>query len=237
MAGTAVVVTGASGALGSALVRELVKGSSVVIAVGRGVSQAALDDEHGAGRTLAAAFDVTARNDWSTLIERTDRAGLALSGAVFAAGAFRGGERLHETKDDATWNAMLDANLETARVSLAALLPGMVGRREGSVVIVGSMAAVRPWTSASSAAYAASKAAVVALTQAVAAEVFSDGVRVNAVLPSTIDTPQNRASMPDADFARWVTPSSLAGVVSFLLSAAARDISGAALPVYGRVTV
>jgi len=233
----AVVVTGASGALGSALVREFVKGSNVVVAVGRGVTQAALDDEHGAGRTLAAAFDVTARNEWSMLFERIDRGGLTLSGAVLAAGAFRGGERLHEAKDDAAWTSMVEANLETARVSLAALLPGMVQRKEGSIVIVGSMAAVRPWTSASSAAYAASKAAVVALAQAVAAEVLSDGVRINAVLPSTIDTPPNRASMPNADFSRWVATSSIAGVVAFLLSDAARDISGALLPVYGRIGV
>jgi len=83
------------------------------------------------------------------------------------------------------------------------------------------------------AAYAASKAAVVALAGAVAAEVRSAGVRVNVILPSTIDTPQNRASMPSADPSRWVTPESIAGVAKFLLSDAARDISGAVIPVYG----
>ena len=101
-------------------------------------------------------------------------------------------------------------------------------------MVVGSRAVEQPWTSARSAAYAASKSAVVALARAVAAEVLEDGVRVNAILPSTMDTPANRAAMPKADPSRWVSLESAAGVVAFLLSDAARDISGVALPVYGR---
>jgi NAD(P)-dependent dehydrogenase (short-subunit alcohol dehydrogenase family) len=100
--------------------------------------------------------------------------------------------------------------------------------------VVGARAAVRPETSAGAAAYAASKAAVVALAQAAAAEVLKHGVRVNAVLPSILDTPANRAGIPGADFTRWVSVDSLAGVIQFLLSDAARDITGAAIPVYGR---
>jgi NAD(P)-dependent dehydrogenase (short-subunit alcohol dehydrogenase family) len=96
---------------------------------------------------------------------------------------------------------------------------------------------VRPYDAPGDAAYSASKAALTALAQAVAAEVLADGVRVNVVLPSTIDTAANRRAMPDADHSRWVTTESLAGVIGFLLSEQARDISGAALPVYGRVYV
>ena len=110
----------------------------------------------------------------------------------------------------------------------------MVARKHGSVVVVGSRAAVQPSTSAGSAAYAASKAAVVALAQAVAAEVLEHGVRVNAILPSTMDTPANRAAMPKVDPTRWVSLASAAGLVAFLLSDGARDVSGAAIPVYGR---
>src|SRR5208282_4475162 len=116
-------------------------------------------------------------------------------------------------------------NLQTAYRALRALLPGMVARREGSVVVVGSRAAVRPWTSANAAAYAASKGAVVALAEAVAAEVLSARVRVNAVLPSTIDTPANRRAMPGADPSLWVAPDSIAAVVAFLLSDDSRDVS------------
>jgi NAD(P)-dependent dehydrogenase (short-subunit alcohol dehydrogenase family) len=234
MANDAIIVTGAGGALGGALVRALAAGDARVVAVGRGVDQARLDAELGAGRALAATFDLVSRAGWAELAARLDREGLAPNGAVLAAGAWKGGKKLHEERDDATWAAMLAANLETARMSLQALLPGMVERRRGSVVLVGSRAAERPWESAGAAAYAASKGAVVALASAVAAEVRDALVRVNVILPSTIDTPQNRASMPEADTARWVTPESLAGVVKFLLSDAARDISGTAIPVYGR---
>jgi NAD(P)-dependent dehydrogenase (short-subunit alcohol dehydrogenase family) len=100
---------------------------------------------------------------------------------------------------------------------------------------VGARAAARPETGAGAAAYTASKAAVVALAQAVAAEVLEHGVRVNAVLPSILDTEPNRQAMPGADFRRWVGVESLASVISFLLSDDARDISGAAVPVYGRL--
>jgi NAD(P)-dependent dehydrogenase (short-subunit alcohol dehydrogenase family) len=129
---------------------------------------------------------------------------------------------------------MMATNLETAHASLRALLPGMVARRRGSVVVIGSRAVERPWTSASASGYAASKAAVVALAQTVAAEVLESGVRLNAVLPSTLDTAANRRAMPAADPARWVTPESAADVIAFLLSDQARDVSGAAIPVYGR---
>jgi NAD(P)-dependent dehydrogenase (short-subunit alcohol dehydrogenase family) len=110
----------------------------------------------------------------------------------------------------------------------------MVARANGSVVVVGSRAVERPWTSANATAYAATKAGVVAMAQAAAVEVLEHGVRINAILPSTLDTPANRRAMPDADPARWVTTSSVAGVIAFLLSDAARDISGAAIPLYGR---
>lgn len=234
MAKDAVVVTGASGGLGGALVRALAQGEARVVAIARGIEQARLDAELGLGRALAVAFDIASRPAWAELHGRLEREGFAPSGAVLAAGTWRGGKKLHEEPDDSTWTAMLAANLETARVSLAALLPGMVERKRGSIVLVGSRAAERPWESAKAAAYAASKAAVVALAGAVAQEVKSAGVRVNVILPSTIDTPQNRASMPNADPARWVTPESIADVVKFLLSEASRDISGAVIPVYGQ---
>jgi len=153
---------------------------------------------------------------------------------VLVAGGYAGGERLFEGDSDARWRKMMNQNLESARVALQALLPPMVAAKKGSIVLIGSRAAVRPWESRNAAAYAASKAAVLALAQTVAAEVLDDNVRVNVVLPSTLDTPANRAAMPNTDPARWVTRESLCDVIGFLLSDAARDVSGAALPVYGR---
>ena len=232
----AVLVSGAGGALGSALVAHFASSDAVVVAAGRGVVQAELDAKYGPGRTLAAPLELASQAGWRELVERLAREELTVDGAVLAAGGWRGGAPLSETADD-VWSSMLALNLETARVSLQALLPGMLGARRGSIVVVASLAAARPWESARAAAYAAAKAAALALVQATAAEVLASGVRVNAILPSTIDTPANRSAMPKADFARWVAPESLAQVAGFLLSDAARDISGAALPVYGRVGV
>lgn len=232
----ALVLTGAGGALGSALVGYFAKGDARVVALGRSLDQAALDAEYGARRTLAASLDLDSAQGWRALMGRLDDEGLEIESAVLAAGGWKGGTPLHETSDE-VWNGMLSSNLETVRVSLQALVPGMVRRGRGSIVVLGSAAAVRPWEQARAAAYAAAKAASLALVQATAAELLGTGVRVNAVLPSTIDTPANRKGMPQADFTRWVAPASLAAVVGFLLSDAARDVSGAALPVYGGLYV
>jgi NAD(P)-dependent dehydrogenase (short-subunit alcohol dehydrogenase family) len=108
----------------------------------------------------------------------------------------------------------------------------MAQRGGGRIVNVGARPAVQP--AANLSAYSAAKAAVVNLTQTLALEGKSAGIAVNAILPSVIDTPANREAMPDADPALWVTPESLAGVILFLCTSAARDVSGAVIPVYGR---
>ena len=231
-----VVITGGAGALGSAVAREVVS---------RGLSVALIDSPH--GRTRAEALvrelgagarsyeaDVTSEAVWKDVTMKIASDLGDVMGAVLVAGAWGGGKPQHEEKDDATWSAMMSANLDTAHRSLRALLPGMVARGAGSIVVIGSRNVERPWTGASAAAYTASKAAVVALAQAVAAEVVAKGVRINAVLPSTLDTEANRRAMPDADPKAWVSLASAAKVIAFLLSDDARDISGAAIPLYGR---
>ncbi len=232
-----IIVTGAGGALGSVLVRELASASHEVIALDRPHGGHKLGELVRLDGVTGRELDAQSPAAWHELLDDLDQEGKAPSGAVLVAGGWRGGKALHEEQSDETWRAMLDSNLETARVALQTLLPGMVERQNGSIVVIGSRAAERPWESAGAAAYAAAKAAVVALAKSVAAEVLSSGVRVNVVLPSTIDTAPNRAGMPNADFSRWVTPESLSGVIAFLLSPEARDISGAAIPVYGRVGV
>jgi len=228
------VVTGASGGLGPAVVEHLAASGHAVATIERKKDGA---DAGKRGNAFVVPIDVSSLDAWGGALERIGQELGKPNGAVLIAGSWRGGARLFESKADADWSAMLEANLETARIALRALLPDMVAERDGSIVLLGSRAALRPWESAKAAAYAASKAAVVALAQSVAAEVLDDGVRINVVLPSTIDTPANRAAMPNADATRWVTPASLSGIIEFLLSPAARDISGAAIPVYGRVGV
>lgn len=224
-----IVVTGASGALGSAVVRELrARGHRVVALVSRRAGEPAIEAD------LVIALDLTSASDWAAALARIEAEIGPPEGAVLTAGAWQGGEAFHDESNDSVWDAMMKANLETAHRSLRALLPGMAARSSGSVVLVGSRAAERPETGAYASAYTASKAALVGLAKAVAAEVLERGVRVNVILPSVIDTAANRRSMPDADASKWVAPESLAGVVAFLLSDGARDISGAAIPVYGR---
>src|ERR1017187_10573509 len=230
------LVTGAAGALGAEVARTLFS---------RGCKLVLVDAERGKARLLGLAAtlggasviagDIAAEETWSTGLPRVaQELGGPPTLAALIAGAWRGGKPLHEEENDDVWRAMMSANLDTVHRSLRAMLPAMVARRRGGIVVVGARAAEQPWTSAKAAAYAASKAAVVALARAVAAEVIDHGVRINAVLPSTMDTPANRAAMPRADPGKWVGVASAAGVVAFLLSDDARDVSGAALPVYGR---
>lgn len=224
--GRRIVVTGAGGSLGAALCRQLVSGGGQVVAVDRNEAEPSLQSlQQELGKACEPfAFDVTQTGAWSAVGE--------VHGAALIAGGWSGGTPFHET-DPATVQGMLDINYQTAQRSLHAVLPGLVERSDGSVVVVGAKPVERPWEGSGVAAYAASKAAVVALAQAVAAELVGR-VRVNAVLPSLIDTPPNRSGMPQADFSKWVSLDSLAGVIAFLLSDAARDITGAAIPVYGQ---
>ena len=133
----------------------------------------------------------------------------------------------------ASWDRMYDTNLRTAVASCRAALPHLLARGAGRIVNVGAAAAHKAGMGMG--AYAASKAGVARLTEALAEELKDRGITVNAVLPSIIDTPANRADMPDADASRWVAPSQLAAVIAFLLSGDASALTGACIPVNGRV--
>lgn len=132
----------------------------------------------------------------------------------------------------ATWDRMYAMNVKTALVAARALLP-LLQASKGAIVNVGAAASLKAGMGMG--AYAASKSGVARLTEALAEELKADGVRVNAVLPSIIDTPSNRADMADADFGTWVTPEQLANVIAFLLSPGASAVTGALIPVTGRV--
>lgn len=230
------VVTGAAGALGSTLVEALIASGWRVAALDQARAATRLSDleARAPGACLGVPTDVTSAANWSAALVRIERELGAPQSAVLTAGGWLGGEPFFSEGGEAVWQSMMTVNLRTAERSLRAILPRMVELRRGSIVLIGSRAAVRPWESAGAVAYAASKAALLAMAQAVAAEVLDSGVRVNVVLPSTLNTPANRHAMPDTDVSRWVELDSLAAVVNFLFSDAARDISGAAIPVYGK---
>jgi NAD(P)-dependent dehydrogenase (short-subunit alcohol dehydrogenase family) len=148
------------------------------------------------------------------------------------AGGFRMGEAVHETSP-ATWDFLMDLNARSLVHVANAVVPGMIGRQRGKIVTVGAGAALR--AGARMGAYAASKSALIRLTEAMSAELKEHGINVNCVLPSIIDTADNRQAMPDADPSRWVAPGALAEVIAFLASDAASAIHGASIPVAGLV--
>lgn len=149
---------------------------------------------------------------------------------VNVAGGFTMGEPVHESELK-TWEFMLDLNAKSVFLMGRAFAPQMIERGEGKIVNIGARAALQG--SAKMAPYIVSKSAVIRLTESMAAELKGEGINVNCILPGTIDTPQNRKSMPNANFDKWVPPTQLASVILFLCSEAAAAVHGAAVPVYG----
>jgi NAD(P)-dependent dehydrogenase (short-subunit alcohol dehydrogenase family) len=150
---------------------------------------------------------------------------------VCCAGGFESGPDVAQAPL-ALWQRMLELNATSCFLASRAFLPLMLEARRGSIVLVSSKSALNPFRGG--VPYSVSKATVIALTKALAVEVRDQGVTVNCVLPSVIDTPANRAGSPDADVSRWVTPEELAETIVWLSSSAARETSGAVIPVYGR---
>jgi NAD(P)-dependent dehydrogenase (short-subunit alcohol dehydrogenase family) len=146
------------------------------------------------------------------------------------AGGFRMGEPVHATSD-ANWNFLFDINARTLVRAVHSVVPHMLKQAGGKIVNVGAYAAQKGV--AQMGAYIAAKSAVIRLTESMAAELRDKNINVNCVLPTIIDTPENRATMPNADPSRWVAPQDLASVIAFLASDAARAIHGAAVPVTG----
>jgi NAD(P)-dependent dehydrogenase (short-subunit alcohol dehydrogenase family) len=229
------VITGAAGALGSGIARHLLQNGHKVALLDRPEAKAQLAELAASApqRALGLGCDVRSASAWAEALREVRTRLGPPTGAALIAGGWSGGKNFHESSEQ-VWSQMVERNLDTTRESLRASVAELVGLGRGSVVVVGARPAVRPWEGRQMAEYTATKAAVLALAQAVATEVLEHGVRVNVVLPSTLDTAANRASMPNADFTRWVAIPSLAKVVAFLLSDDAHDVSGAALPVYGR---
>lgn len=225
------IVTGGAGALGQAVtMRLLADGASVAVPWVVAAERAALEERVPArdrARVLTAECDTTDPAATAELVARVERELGAVAILVTAVGGFAGG-RLVET-DQATWDRMLKLNLTSAFVAARAAVPGMLARGHGRVVTIASRAVVPP--AAGFIAYTVSKAGVIALTQALAEETRGTGVTVNAVLPSTMDTPGNRAAMPDADPKTWTPVESVADAIAFLIRTEAAHVTGALLTV------
>ncbi len=231
--GKVVVVTGAGGNLGSAVARKFaVEGASLVLLDREMALLERIDAELPAGvESMLLAVDMLDRAAVKRQIQRVLERYGRLDVLVNTVGGFRAGRTVAELPLE-DWDFMLNLNARTALIISQAVLPAMLTQGAGRIIHVASRNALKG--AAKSAAYGAAKAAVMRLTESLAEEVRHSGINVNCVIPGTLDTPENRQAMPDADTTRWVSPDSLAEVIFFLASDAARDIHGAALPVYGR---
>jgi NAD(P)-dependent dehydrogenase (short-subunit alcohol dehydrogenase family) len=229
-----VLVTGATGNLGAAVARRFAGQGASVVLFDRSADRlphAFPEFAGSADHLLLGGVDLADEGSVSAAVARAVERFGRLDVFVHTVGAWRGGRSVHETPL-ADWAAMQEVNVLTAIRLVKAVVPQLLARRSGHIITVAARSGLE--AGAGSAAYAAAKAAVLRLNEALSAELRDSGINVNTVLPSTLDTPQNRAAMPGADFARWVAPAAVADVIAFLASEGARGIHGAAVPVYGR---
>ena len=224
------IVTGGTGGLGSAVVARLLDdGWRVVVPWIVESELSRVQERDGLELVQADLFDPDMVAEVVAL--GAGDAEAPLRGVVNLVGGFAMGGRVHETPIG-DFERQFRLNLRPTYLVTAAALPHLLEHGRGSIVCVGTRAAVQPFSGA--AGYISSKAAVIAFAQAVAVEYKLTGIRCNAILPSVIDTPANRASMPNADHERWVKPAEIAGAIAYLLSEDSQPTSGAAIPVYGR---
>ena len=224
--GKVVLIAGGSGALGQTVVPAFTRAGARVITVDRRAPSAQIES----GASINA--DVANEADVQRLVKDVVRKAGRIDALINLVGGFATG-RVEET-DVALWQRMLTMNVTAAFLLSKAVLPHMVTRGTGRIVHVAAWAAVDPFPGA--AAYIVSKSGLLALIKVLALELSGSGVTVNGVLPNTIDTPANRASMPQTDPSTWTKPESIADTLVFLASEEAHQISGAAIPIGVRIS-
>lgn len=235
--GQKVLVAGGTGGLGRAVSLAFLEEQARVFVTYRADSEfAALKKDAGAAAGLLEGYPVDVTDEAAVralverLVEGDGRGNGRIDALVNTVGGYAAGKPLWET-EPGMLEKMLTLNLRAGYLLARAVVPVMLGQKSGAIVNVASRAAVDH--AAGAFAYAASKAAAVAMMDSLAADLKGTGVRVNSVLPSIIDTEVNRKAMPQADFAKWPKPEEIASVILFLCSSEGRVVDGAAVPVYG----
>ena len=232
LTGKTCLVTGAAGNLGRAVAAAFAAAGASLCLVD--IDEASLRAAHGRDdeRTLLARADLVDPDSVAQAVAAATARFPRIDVLCNIAGGFRMGRPVHETSDE-TWSLMLDLNAKSVINTARAVVPGMIAAGRGKIVNVAALAGLAGRENMG--AYGAAKSAVIRLTESMSAELRDKGINVNCVLPSIIDTPQNREAMPKSDPRRWVAPEALADVVLFLASEQARAIHGAAIPVVGLV--
>ncbi len=221
-----VLVTGANGGLGRYVTQAFLDADATVFGTSRKIQQS----EFASPRFSAISGDIASHEGARAIVEQVVARAGRLDVLVHTVGGFAGGASVADT-DDAMLQTMMDLNFNSLFYVLRAGIPVLRKSGRGRIIAVGSRAAIEPGPGLG--AYSASKAAMVSLVQTVALENKDAGLSVNAILPGTIDTPANRRVMPDVDFSKWVQPANIASLILWLASDAAREITGAAIPIYG----
>ena len=232
LAGKVAVVTGPTGGLGGAVVRKLASEGARLALIDYSTGRMAemftdLDDP-----ILVEGVDVTDPEQVEAALNTCLSEAGRIDILVNIAGGWRGGTPVHET-DASQWDFVMNLNAKSVFLVSRAVIPHMLEQGGGKIVSIAARSGLKG--RAKTAIYTASKSAVIRLTEAMSEEYKEQGINVNAVLPSTIDTEPNRKGSPGQDYSKWVAPESLADVIAFLVSDAARDIHGVALPVSGLV--
>jgi NAD(P)-dependent dehydrogenase (short-subunit alcohol dehydrogenase family) len=227
MSARVAVVTGADGGLGKHVTNALLDAAFTVVGISRKIGQDSFDHPHFTALPASLNSLNAAKNAADTVISHFGK----IDVLAHLVGGFAGGQTVADM-DDATFQRMFDANLFSAFHTLRAVLPHMRKAGSGRIIAIGSRAAENP--GATVGAYSASKAALVSLIRTVAVENKDAGITANVILPGTMDTPGNRAAMPAADTTQWVQPASVASLIVWLTSDAGKDVTGTAIPVYGR---
>ena len=233
--GKVVLITGATGVLGSAVTGEFARTRALLALTARSeekLERLVMETGLPAERVFTVAASVTEASAVDGMVDAVRERFGRIDALLNVAGGWRGGKPTWETPLG-EWDQTLALNLHSAFYVSRAVLSQMVEAGWGRIVHVSSKSAVAP--RAKRAAYAVSKMGVVTLTEVIAAEVKGTGVTANVILPSVIDTPANRASMPKADPQKWVPPERIAATMRFLCSDAAESINGASIPIYGAV--
>lgn len=224
-----ILITGATGNLGAAAARVFhADGARLALFARKPARIPPIGDSN--ARILPVAVDMTDPASVQAGVAQVIAAWGRVDVLINTVGGYRAGTPVHETPVE-TWDFMHALNARSAFLISQAVLPHMLAQKSGKIIHVSARPGLKGARNA--AAYSAAKSAVIRLTESIAAEVRGAGLNVNCILPGTIDTPQNREAMPDADFSRWVTPEALAQVIRFLASPAAAPIHGAAIPAYG----
>jgi NAD(P)-dependent dehydrogenase (short-subunit alcohol dehydrogenase family) len=221
-----VLVTGANGGLGTYVTQAFLDVGATVVGTSRKIQQSDFNNPN----FTALAAEISTREGAKALVDQVVARFGKLDVLAHTVGGFAGGQSIADT-DDATFQRMFDLNLNCVFHILRAAVPPLRQAGNGRIIAIGSRAALEPGPGVG--AYSASKAAMVSLIRTVALENKDAGLTANVILPGTMDTPANRKAMPDADFSKWVQPTTVASLITWLAGDAGKDVNGAAIPVYG----